>query len=688
MIVDMKKMVLVAHGSRRNKILRALHRSKLVEVANTREIENTIQGDSSQKFEELNEKSQKIQSILQFLKDEKAKAKLIMAETKKTGIKFEYEPIKKKPFQSIMTVSYDEFSEISTQEIELLAELSELEEIQSRYTEINAEILKINNFVEQLEIYRKIDSKFSIFKDTKFASVVLGCVPLVKKPELDAIIAESNMAEFEIYGGNQFVSFAFICLKENFDSIMAKLQTIEFARSTFDFDMNAEELIEQEKAKLQILKDEKLNLLKKSLEKEFLIDDWKKLYDFYFVEIAKCGATSNTRCTQTVFVLEAWFPASEQKRIDAILKSCGNEIVFEFRDPEESEEVPTLVKSGKLVEPYQDVTNMYSVPNYRGDFDPNPIMAFFYFLFFGMMLQDAAYGLLLAIGGFVMYKVTKPVPGKGRLLLIIAMGGISTVVWGAVFGGWFGLETIGFLENLVWFKPLDKPILMLALSLGLGFFQIVVGMGCNAYNLIRKGRGWEAFFNVGSWYLAFIGIILIALNMFLKINSDIMKFFGIAFLVLGLLILVLGGAYGKKGVGKKVVGAIGGVAKLYDGVNIMSDILSYSRLFGLGLSGGVVAMVINKICGVLMQLLTINGSPALGIILSIPIFAFGHLFNIFISTLGAYVHNARLQYIEFYGKFYEGAGKSFVPLGSQTKYTFIDNGESKEKKTKQAKLAM
>ncbi len=207
------------------------------------------------------------------------------------------------------------------------------------------------------------------------------------------------------------------------------------------------------------------------------------------------------------------------------------------------------------------------------------------------------------------------------------------------------------------FNPLDKPVNMLILSLGMGLFQMLTGMAINAYRLFKERKPLDAIFGVFSWYILIIGIAVIFL-----VKGDVGKITGIVLLAVGLVGLMIAGALHKKGVGI-VSGAFG---KLYGIINFFSDLLSYSRLFGLGLATGVIGMVLNQIAVVLVELI-----PVLGIVLAAALLIGGHLFNVGINTLGAYVHNSRLQFIEFFGKFYTGGGRLFAPLGSNIKYYYI-----------------
>ncbi len=396
----------------------------------------------------------------------------------------------------------------------------------------------------------------------------------------------------------------------------------------------------------------------------------KYAYDALSVKIQQQKSVENFRTTQKTFCFTAWVPESAKAQALDILDkySCH----YQINQCEEGEEAPILLKNSSLVSPYEAITEMYSLPSYWC-MDPNFFVSIFYFLFFGMMLSDAGFGLILLLGGLFMDKKMDLTPSARKLVRVITMGGLSALIWGAIFGSWFGdlIPVVGrvFFNTEITvpqlIDPLKQAVLVMGLSMALGLVHIFVGMGLKGYLLVKRGRPWDALFDVGFWLLTLIGLVtILCAAIFFSTESIVFKI-GAGMAIAGAAGLVLTQGRDKKNPFMKVAG---GVMSLYDVTGYLSDVLSYSRILALGLATGVIAQVVN-IMG------TLGGGGILGLIVFIPVFLFGTALNLGINTLGSYVHTARLQYVEFFGKFYEAGGKPFMPLAAQTKYIVVTNEE-------------
>ena len=315
--------------------------------------------------------------------------------------------------------------------------------------------------------------------------------------------------------------------------------------------------------------------------------------------------------------------------------------------------------------PFESITEMYSLPDYKG-FDPTSIFALFYAIFFGMMLSDAGYGIVMAVGCFIALKKYDLEGNTYKMIKLFFYCGISTTFWGAMFGGWFGdfvqvfSRTILGKEiavNPIWFNPIEDPMTLLIFSLGLGVIHIFIGMGIKAYMQIKDGHLFDAICDEGFWYLTILGLIgWLAGSSFGAAVVTIGKWMAIV----GVAGLLLTGGRDKKGFGK----VIGGLGSVYNITSYLSDILSYARLLALGLATGVIAQVVNTMGAM-------GGGGVKGCIILLIAFVLGHTLNLAINALGAFIHASRLQYIEFFGKFYEDGGEPFDPFRKKTKYIKI-----------------
>ena len=354
--------------------------------------------------------------------------------------------------------------------------------------------------------------------------------------------------------------------------------------------------------------------------------------------------------TDKVFLLEGWLPADRCAEIEKTLKpfTCA----IETREPTEDEypQVPVQLKNNKLTRPLNMVTEMYSLPAY-GTLDPNPLMAPFFILFYGIMMADMGYGLLMMIASVIISKKYRPKGTSGELFSLLGLCGISTFIMGALTGGFFG----DFLTQLVaivspgtvfalpkLFDPLDDLTMILIGSMALGMVQIVTGMAISLIEKCKRKKFLAAFFEEITWWIVFIGIALLALGK------------GAAVLYVGCALVLLGPIVQGKGWGK-LTGVFG---SLYNHVTgYFGDILSYTRLMALMLAGSVIAQVFN-------MLAAMPGNVIAFIIISM----LGNAMNFGLNLLGCYVHDLRLQCLEFFNKFYVDGGKPFRPMTLDTEY--------------------
>ena len=663
-LLPFKKLTLIAHARDEDAILTLLSRTGSVEIVRTSEIEQCTKGDASSRTESALSEMAEISFCLDFWRAEKIKLEKILKKQKKEQTTLtSYSPKKVPLLEKIRAgkpdVAFDEFDRIGADHEDVVETERRLREIASKETELHGEATRIASLVDQLSFYVKCDVPFTAFGSGRSVSTAIGLIPADGLAAADlSDLPELMITEIDSRQRTSTVLVAYPALQR--EVVLERLSSIGFSACAFAFPMTASEKIAELNARREEIAREEIALAEEAVSFEDAFEEkFRILYDYYRVEKEKASAVDATFRTTTSFVLTAWVPAHLEDATELALKDAGVPYYSLYEDPLPDEKYPTLAKNNPVVTPYEGITNMYSAPSPR-EIDPNPFVAFFYFLFFGMMVSDAAYGIILSLVGFGLYALKKPKKGEGTLLLIIGMGGISTFIWGVMFGGYFGES---FFDPVL-FNPMNEPLKMLILSVALGFFQILFGMGISFVAKCKDKKPLSAVFGEGSWFMLFAGLGLFVASGLLD-GAAALKLPGLIVLFIGLAGVLVGGAMGKKGVKGKVLGAFGNV---YNVTGFMSDVLSYCRLFGLGLATGVVGMVVNLIAGILRDLI-----PIVGYLLFVVILVVGHVFNIAINTLGAYVHDSRLQYVEFFSRFYTGGGHIFKPMGSDLKYIHLNN---------------
>ena len=530
-----------------------------------------------------------------------------------------------------------------------------------------AEINHLRSQIIGLQPWVKLDIPLEM-NETEYVSVIHGVTGAkVQSGQLMTAVTERVPSAIvqEVGADKQQKYFSIILLKEEKDALYEALRPFGFsAISMADQKGTPTEAIHHYETRIKEIETSIAENEKVLADLSPARKDIEFLYDLLVTQRDRARIVGEMLSTDTVFYFDGWMPARAQAEVEELLQRY--EFYYDIQVPDEEEEVPVLLHNSSVATPFEAVTNMYSLPS-RKDIDPTTILAPFYFIFFGMMLSDAAYGIILSALCFFVLKKYKPEGTIYKMFKMFFYCGISTFIWGALFGGWFGnfftvaADTLlgkEFAIQPIWFNPLEEPMRLLIFSLILGAIHLFIGMGVQAYMYFRDGQAVDAICDIILWYVLLIGLVLFAVG---GSVAPVLSAVGKIMSIVGAVGIFATGGRKKKGIVGKITGGLGA---LYGITSYLSDILSYSRLLALGLATGVVAQVINTLG-------SLAGGGVLGAVILIAALVFGTIFNLAINALGAFVHSCRLQYVEFFGKFYTGGGREFRPFERKTKYVKI-----------------
>lgn len=567
-----------------------------------------------------------------------------------------YDTRKKSLFEPKRTLDDAKYQEVLKKKDTIWDTVKKIHNFNESLSALRSEENRLENLIVTLEPWKSLTVPIDV-NGTRTTEVLWGVLPSsVSIESLKQELSELAPASYlQVASSDKDQTYLFILYHKDFkDIIMDDFKKFGFSKVDFrDITGTVEENITTSQQRNTAIQQERLTLEKLSATLAPEISNLEILFDYLEIEREKKKVLTNLVKTSKAFMLEGWVPTETVDRVTTSITQ-KYDCIIDINKPETEDDMPILVKNNSFVKPFELITDLYSQPTAK-EIDPNPIMAPFYFVFFGLMLSDAGYGLLISLfTGFILWKYE--LEGVIRKLIgLLFYGGISTFIWGALFGGWFGNVVSAVSQGTyniapIWFNPLDDPMRLLMWSLIFGAIHIFVGMAVKAYMLIKDGKVVDALFDIGGWYLFLIGIVLLL--------SGTAGAAGKYITIAGAVVLVLTQGRSQKGIIKKL---LMGVLSLYNVTSYLSDVLSYSRLLALGLATGVIATVVNTV-GVLF------GFNAITIVFFIIVFIIGHIFNILINVLGAYVHASRLQYVEFFSKFYNGGGRPFKPFKINTKY--------------------
>lgn len=646
-IVNMSKFSLFAFDSQREELLHELQKFEYVHF-------NNINEDES--LEEIGLSSVEIPESVVAIDENISKVKysidiLSQYDKRETGIRAMKEG----------TATFN-LAELENFAIELDTD-SIYEEVKSIWEDKEAIVQEIDNLktsIIELQPWLALDMPITELKKFEKAEVIMGTISKKLKDNLDESLMETEYTYFEVIGEDKDnLNVLALTSKEESEQVIEILRKSGFAEVELDIENTPKEAVSAKESKIADLSKER-DKLDDQLEKlsEKSLGNMEVAYDYYTNEKLRVESSQKFAKTNTLNVIEGYVPSEMEddfsKRVKRVL---DDDYYLEVEKVEKTGEydpnVPILLKNSKFAESFESLTTMYALPRYN-EIDPTPFLAPFYLIFFGMMAADVGYGLMLLIGSLVVLRTFNLSETTERFVRFFFYLSFAVTGWGLLYGSIFG----GIIPMQGLFDPAADYNSLLILSIVFGLIHIYYGLALQAYVLVKEGKHIDALFDVGFWYLALTGAILLLISMVVDIPA-ILASIGLVTMIIGMLGIVATGGRESKG----LIGRIGGgVYSLYGISSYVGDFVSYSRLMALGLAGGFIANAVNMMADMVV------GNGIIGIIAAILIFIGGQVFNFGLTLLSAYVHAIRLTFVEFFGKFYEGGGKGFNLFKNKPKY--------------------
>ena len=645
----MRKLHLAAIDSERDGILNALQRTNAVEIREHADMEGTRALPES--GEELRAYLSTLENTLSVLSS--------AAESASDG--------KKEKGQDIadgFSVTYEEFAGAAERREWADTLVRRVNAVLDEKSACLSEQASLSREIALAKPYAGISHPFSRYSGSLHVKVKLGTVAPTAWENLKKALEELPLVAYEAETSAESVLLIVSVHKSAYLAAEELLNAAGFSSCPYKGEMTGAELLKSLEEKLDKVRERQRQAEEELLSLTSELRTLKIYCDYVGFELEKAEAAGKMRATERTFFLEAFVPESEEEKVKTALETASSAIWYEFSDPAEDEEVPTLLMNNPVVSNFETITNMYSPPNAR-EMDPNTVMSFFYSLFMGFIMADIGYGIIMLLGGGFLWWKKKG--GIKSLAGVFAVCGIFTIFWGFLFNSLLGMQVLPFTimpdaqTQMYSLSGISLPG-VLVISLLLGVVQLMAGYLCKAAQCWRRGFFWDGVFDGVVWAVFSLGAGLAVVGLIEDFNLSFLALAGGIIAGASLVVAVFTAGRKEKFLGKFTKG----FGSLYGLINYFTDVLSYIRLYGLMLTGAVIAQVVSQYS---VSFLT---SGSVLIVLGAILMVVGHLFNLAIGLLGAYIHTARLQYVEFFGRFYEGEGELFTPLGSQQKYISLE----------------
>lgn len=646
-IVKMNKFMLLAFENQKKSLLEKLQSFENVQFSDLSKVES----------DELNQ-----------LKSDTASSEISEVEGELSKVKFTIELLttfseKPNPLKSLKegkkSYNYDVLEQL-TNTSHWRDVYNELKQKDNKINMNHNYIAKLKASIEELKPWENLDVSLESINRLTKSKALIGEIPQGNVDDLRLKLEElTKDYYFEVIssiGRNSYILV--IVHSDKIADVEQLLKSFNFGKIDIQCDGVPKKVIKEYKTTIESIKTENLSIQDSIKEHVSKLEEYKIVYEYYSSLLLRLKTTENFLKSKSIVAIEGYYPTELHNEFENMIKSTlGDDYYLEF-EAAEGDDVPVKLKNNKVFESFESITSMYSVPKYK-EIDPTPLLAPFYIFFFGMMLSDAGYGFVMFIGTLIALTTFNLDDDMRKSVKMFFLLSISTIFWGVMYGSYFG----DFIKiQPLWMKPDSNVGLLMIVSVVMGLIQIYVGLGIKAYMQIRDKDYFGAFADVGLWYITLSGAIIWALSAFTDLSS-----FGIPAIVIsvakyatiaGMIGIVLTNGRHEKSIGAKLGQ---GFYSLYGITSYVGDLVSYTRLAALGLATGFIAYAFN----IMVDMVSTSWAT---IIFGVAIFVVGHIFNLFINALGSYVHTCRLQYLEYFGKFYEGGGKAFEPLKYNSKY--------------------
>jgi len=654
------KIQIIGHNSIRESVIELLHKWGVVEVSDLRKELSEDLFMESRRETIFEDRLRKVQYLLEFLANFEEKSVFL------GGLTQEKLVLDRVEFAKILgTFRLDEI-------------YSQCRTLEEGFRKLEIERKRLHEQRTTLIPWGDLLLNLSDLVDTDKTRVVPGVIPVKSYQKFLGELEKSSSTSYccEVGRDKTSLYMVVVFLKEERETITPLLKKYEFQETLLpEVNLSPEEVLAQIERDMGETENREQELKKEASSLLHYKAQLMVLHDHYYNLQQKEETLNFLARTTGSFLLSGWIQETRAAPLKETLEDKYPEIEITVSPPQKGEKVPVVLENSKAIQPFEVVTDLYGRPVYGG-IDPTPYLAVFFALFFGLCVTDAAYGIVLVILSWFALKKLKMGPTGRRFFRLISYGGFASIFWGAVTGGWLGNiidrlpEGFNFLKSMkgavVVFDPVKNPLFFLVLAVSLGFIQVWTGVTIRLLREIKE-RDWQ---NALFREMPALGIqaslpLLVAIYLFKVLPpTPILVIISVGLFFLSSLTIFYYQWTTNRGVLFKLFWCLFGWYGVVAG-NSLADILSYLRLFALGLTSTLLASAINEILGL------ISGIPYVGILLAIVLFVLAHLFNMAINAFGGYVHTSRLQYLEFFMKFFEGGGEVFKPFAEENRYTVI-----------------